>query len=226
MALILHLESSTELCSVAISNGTKCLFEKNSVKDYSHSKLITTFIQESLDKAGKSLNELEAIAISNGPGSYTGLRVGNSVAKGLCYALGIPLIAVSTLHALAFPQYQDGFDLIMPMLDARRMEVYTCIIDKDYQKVRPDFNQILDYDFINELISLKKRIIFCGNGSFKLNELNLEELDFKQLNTPCFASNMVFLANKAFENQDFVDLAYHEPYYLKSANITTPKKML
>ena len=196
-----------------------------SQEDYSHSQYITQFIDDCLKEANLELSDLDAVALSAGPGSFTGLRVGSATAKGICYALDLPLIAVSTLLSLASEFESENYDLILPMIDARRMEVYTRFVDSKMDTLKEDFSQILDDNFIAEKLADFDNILCCGNGSFKMAQLELPER-IKVTKSACSVRNMLKLGVQLFESQEFVDLSYFEPYYLKPANITKPKSLL
>ncbi len=217
MPYILCIETATTNCSVALSKDGKLIQSKEDYNtSYSHAELLHVFIEEVLQQAGVALKELDAIAVSKGPGSYTGLRIGVSAAKGLCYALGIPLIAIPTLTALAHQVQENG--LIIPMLDARRMEVYSAIFDQQHQQQRATQAQILEENsFAEELAATK--VYFIGNGVAKFEEI-------------CQHPNAVFIADKLpsaketsvlaaekYKQKEFEDVAYFEPYYLKDFKI-------
>jgi tRNA threonylcarbamoyladenosine biosynthesis protein TsaB len=188
---------------------------------YSHAEKLHLFIEELLFSSNMGFSDLSAVAVSQGPGSYTGLRIGVSAAKGLCYALQIPMIAIDTLAVLA-EQVQKGNGLIIPMIDARRMEVYCSVFDSAHQKVMETSAEIITEETFSEFDEL---VYFVGDATTKckqiLNRPNfifLEEIIFPS------AKEMVPLSWNKFKNADFVDLAYFEPLYLKDFVATTPKK--
>lgn len=211
---ILHLETSSRNCSVAISDGEEllCVCEEVS-ENYKQSESLHTFVEWALEGAEISLNDLDAICLGKGPGSYTGLRIGAASAKGFCFALGLPLIAVNSLESLAFPFLNTGYDYIIPMVDARRMEVYCAIYDGVTGKiVKETESLILDENSFNEFKDNK--ILFVGDGAKKASEILKIDADFKP---EAFPSARYFV-NKAvskFQNKDFEDVAYFEPFYLK-----------
>ena len=226
MGLILCLETTTKACSVALSRDGQCISIKEIVSEkYSHSENLTVFVESILKSAGISVNQLDAVAFSVGPGSYTGLRIGCSTAKGLCYSLDIPLISIDTLEAMTHAMEGYKVDLYCPMLDARRMEVYTALFDKDKSKITETEAKIItDESFENELKSNK--ILFFGDGAEKckstITSPNAEYVDGFYPT----AKSMAQLAEKKFVNKDFVDVAYFEPFYLKDFIAGKPKKLI
>ena len=214
MAAILCLETATTNCSVAISVNGKAvtLIEVNN-KQYSHAEKLHVFIEEVLSKSGINKAELDAVAISKGPGSYTGLRIGVSAAKGLCFALGIPLISIATLESLAC-QVSEKEGVIVPMLDARRMEVYSAAFDLDKEQVRATEAEILNEASFTEYLE-KGKVFFLGDGAEKFKSLcshkNAIFLDDKFPS----ANQMASLAEINYKKSDIEDVAYFEPYYLK-----------
>lgn len=214
MALILCIETTTTNCSVALSkNGkTLVLIEDNS-KNYSHAERLHTSIEAALKKGKVTLNDLNAIAVSKGPGSYTGLRIGVSAAKGLCFSLDIPLISIPTLQSLAL-QVQQPDGVIVPMIDARRMEVYTAVFDADNHCISPVEAKILDTDSYQNFLKNGK-VYFIGNGVAKWESLcSHPNAVFMENHLPS-ANEMGALAHTKFEQSDFENTAYFEPYYLK-----------
>lgn len=229
MSLILGIETSTKICSVAISDGNKLLAIEEEGGGYSHSEKLTVFIQKVLEKANIVLEDIDAVAVSKGPGSYTGLRIGVSVAKGLCYALDKPLIAVDTLQAMArnvATKKGDINALYSPMIDARRMEVYTALYNSDNLPVASISAKIIDENSFSEELS-KTKVVFFGDGSAKCAEV----LD-KSPNASFIAEGLPSaefvnqIAIEKYKNEAFEDVAYFEPYYLKDFVATTPKKLL
>jgi tRNA threonylcarbamoyladenosine biosynthesis protein TsaB len=222
MSLILSIETSTTNCSVSLSKEgeTLVLKEDNNI-NYSHAESLHVFIDSILKTADVKKSELNAIAVSKGPGSYTGLRIGVSAAKGLCYALEIPLISVSTLEALAC-QVKIHKGVIVSMLDARRLEVYSAIYDDSYTLIRAIEAQILDENsFVNYLE--KGEVYFIGNGVDKTKALithpNARFIDGKLPS----ANEMSALAYKKYKKSDIEDVAYFEPFYLKDFIALKPK---
>jgi tRNA threonylcarbamoyladenosine biosynthesis protein TsaB len=223
---ILSIETATSVCSVAVSEYKKVIYEKVNTEGPSHASLLGVFVQEALDFLQEKGIRLDAIAVSSGPGSYTGLRIGVSEAKGLCYGLDIPLIAVDTLKVMAMKalhqkQMETG-DLLCPMIDARRMEVYAEIYDYQLNVVRPVAADIVDANSYTEFLS-KGKVWFFGNGASKCqNSLTNTNANFLADIYPT-AAGMTELAVEAYNNKAFVDAAYYEPFYLKEFVATTPK---
>ncbi|NLN33436.1 MAG: tRNA (adenosine(37)-N6)-threonylcarbamoyltransferase complex dimerization subunit type 1 TsaB [Flavobacteriaceae bacterium] len=220
---ILHLETSTKNCSVAISRNGEllCLCEEYD-ENYGHSEKLHQFVNWALEGAEISLNEIDAVCVSKGPGSYTGLRIGVSAAKGFCFGLNIPMLSLNSLEILAQSQINKGFDLIIPMIDARRMEVYTAIFDTSGQMISEIEAKILDENSFQELADQK--IVFVGDGVEKSKSiLNLPTVEFIDNLHPS-AKNMIELAEKKFEEKLFEDVAYFEPFYLKEFMTGAKKK--
>ena len=220
--IILNIETATTNCSVALSKEGKTIFLKEDYdKNYSHAERLHVYIDEVLKEAGIALNDLSAVAISKGPGSYTGLRIGVSAAKGLCFALDKPLISVSTLEALAH-QVSCNEGVIVAMLDARRMEVYSAVFDCNYKRIPQIKDQILDEHAFSDYLE-KGKVYFIGNGVEKTKELiNHPNAVFIENKLPS-ANEMGYLAYKKFKTNDFEDVAYFEPYYLKDFVALKPK---
>lgn len=218
--MILQIETATTSCSVALTHNGQTLAVKELNQRNVHAEVITLFIEEVMKAAGKQYADLEAVAVSCGPGSYTGLRIGVSTAKGLCYALDKPLIAIETLKAMADGMQQQLKEdlqqgaLLCPMIDARRMEVFTAVFDADGNKVMPTAALIIDQDSFAELLA-GHQIIFFGDGAEKcratLTHPNARFIDgFANSAAHLTAAAEAKLAAKQFE-----DVAYFEPYYLK-----------
>ena len=227
MALILSLETSSTVCSVALATEGRLLGTSELRLEKSHSSHITVLIQQLIENCGYSLNDLNAVAVSGGPGSYTGLRIGTSTAKGLCYSLGIPLIAVSTLQALAQQVIQltpkPEKYLFCPMIDARRMEVYTGLYKADLTEVMPDQAMILDVNsFAAELEEHK--VIFFGSGAIKTATIIGAKANAFYFETVIPKAEAVSqLAWAKYQAGTFKDVAYYEPFYIKEVHITTAK---
>lgn len=229
MSLILGIETATKICSVAITENGVLLAIKEEGGAYSHSEKLNLFIQEVLKSSGKTLQDLDAVAVSKGPGSYTGLRIGVSAAKGLCYALDIPLVSVSTLQAMA-----KGMAVVLgkkdmlfsPMIDARRMEVYTALFDSGNNEVGSISAKIIDEDsYKNDLE--EQKIVFFGDGAEKCIEvlgINGNAM-FSDGGFPS-AQYINEIAIEKLKNNNVEDVAYFEPFYLKDFVATTPKKLL
>lgn len=222
MALILNLETATTVCSVSLGKEGKLLALKELQGDYSHAENLTIFIEEVLKEAGITLSQIDAVAISKGPGSYTGLRIGVSTAKGLCYALNKPLIAIDTLQHLSLNLsvsiVKKAEDIVLcPMIDARRMEVYCALYNISNDCIKPTWAEIIDeYSFADLFSNLSNRIYFFGDGSTKCKEvLSLKKNALFIENVFPSAKNMIPLSEKAFLNNQFEDIAYFEPFYLK-----------
>lgn len=217
MAYILNLETSTKNCSVALAqNGKTVLCKEIAEQGFSHAEKLHVFIEEILNGANVKVNQLEAIAVSKGPGSYTGLRIGVSAAKGLCYALQIPLISIDTMQVLAKKAVVDG--LIVPMIDARRMEVYSAIFDKNHNKIKEVEAEILTE---NSYQDFDQTIYFVGDCQEKCQTVLIKD-NFKFLPEIVFpsANEMSQLSFEKFQNNDFEDVAYFEPFYLKDFMLT------
>lgn len=228
MALILNIETSGEICSVAISDNSECLLMKESRDKNSHSAKLAVLTDKLLKELNISPDKLDAISVSQGPGSYTGLRIGISFAKGLCYALNKPLIAIETLlmnaHHLKLKHKIDKNALICPMIDARRMEVYTAVFDIDLNKIKKTQALILDNDSFSDI---SQKIYFVGSGSTKWKELVSEKRNeyFTFINNIFpMANAMASLSYLAFKEKKFEDVAYFEPFYLKEFIAGTSEK--
>ena len=222
MSYILNIETATKNCSVALAKDGKTILCKEIAEEgYSHAERLHVFIEEIISEAGIQLKDLLAIAVSQGPGSYTGLRIGVSAAKGLCYALDIPLIAVDTLQALASKvNAVDG--LIVPMIDARRMEVYSAVFSASFEKKREVLAEVITE---NSFEDFTEKLYFVGDCNEKcktvLTKDNFVFLD--EIKYPS-ANEMSVLSFDKYKKNDTVDVAYFEPYYLKDFLITTSKK--
>ncbi len=215
MAFLLAIETTTKNCSVALFENSNllCLSEYKS-DNYSHAEKLTFFIQEVIKKTNLTLKEIDGIALSKGPGSFTGLRIGTSVAKGLCYSLGIPLVSTSTLKTMAFGMSKkEDYKFYCPMIDARRMEVFASIYDQSNNEVREIRADIVDeYTYAK---FLKDKVLFFGDGALKCKSIiTNSNAQFVDGILPS-ANDMGVLAFESFSNKDFVDIAYFEPYYLK-----------
>ena len=222
LGYILNIETATKNCSVALAKDGKTIFCKEIAQEgYSHAERLHVFIEEIIKEAGITFKDLSAIAVSQGPGSYTGLRIGVSAAKGLCYALDIPLIAVDTLQALA-SQVTISSGLIIPMIDARRMEVYSAFFSPTLEKKREVLAEIIDE---NSFGDLQETLYFVGDCAEKCKSvLNKDNYVFLEDIKYPSAKEMSALSYEKFKINDTVDVAYFEPYYLKDFIITAPKK--
>lgn len=214
MAYILNIETSTTNCSVCLSfEGETLVLKEDYDNNYSHAERLHVYIDEVLKQADIKSSQLDAIAVSKGPGSYTGLRIGVSAAKGLCFALGKPLIAISTLEALTH-QVKTKEGIIIPMLDARRLEVYSAVFDNGYNRLRETQAQVLNEDSFKSYLE-ESKVTFIGNGVSKTKELiNHKNAIFIDGKLPS-ANEMSQLAYGKYKKNDIEDVAYFEPYYLK-----------
>ncbi len=224
MPLILNIETATQVCSIGLSEGNKLLAVRESHEKNIHAASVTVFTEEVLREAGRKMQDIEAVAVSMGPGSYTGLRIGVSAAKGMCYALAIPLIAVPTLQAMALRarSAMEGDALLCPMIDARRMEVYTAIFDQNVREVRPTEALIIDDQSFDRELE-KNTICYFGDGAEKCRDI-LDPLGMIYLpDIYPSAREIALLAAEKFTESRFEDVAYFEPYYLKDFIAGKPK---
>jgi len=230
MPNILHIETSTVVCSVAISSGNKIIYSKKSREEKSHASSLAVFIDEGMKLLNMKYTGLDALAVSKGPGSYTGLRIGVSTAKGICYGAGLPLIAVCTLQTMAsgiIDKLKNNQNIknswFCPMIDARRMEVYTAFYDyRNNQKTDISADIISEGSF--RKILDKRPVYFFGDGSEKCRDVLKHKNAVFIENIYPDAINMVPLAIKLFESKKFENTAYFEPFYLKDFIATIPKK--
>jgi tRNA threonylcarbamoyladenosine biosynthesis protein TsaB len=222
VAYILNIETSTTNCSVSLSfEGETLVLKEDYDKNYSHAERLHVYIDAVLNQAQIKPSQLDAIAVSKGPGSYTGLRIGVSTAKGLCFALDKPLIAISTLEALAH-QVKTNKGIIIPMLDARRLEVYSAVFDSSCNRLRETQAQVLNEDSFKSYLD-EGNVTFIGNGVAKTKELiTHKHAIFIEDKLPS-ANNMSQLAYIKFKKNDIEDVAYFEPYYLKDFVALKPK---
>jgi tRNA threonylcarbamoyladenosine biosynthesis protein TsaB len=227
MALILSINTSTRNCSVALHQGDNLLACYELISDKSSSGMLTTLVQNIAQQAGFELRQIDAFAIAKGPGSYTGLRIGVSTAKGLCFALDKPLIAVHTLEAMAL-QVQDFVTdaLLCPMIDARRMEVYAAIFDQNLEYKLATQAKIIDSESFVDFLETQK-IVFFGDGAAKCQAtLTHRNAVFLPHIVHPSASSMGKLVANAWDKQAFEDIAAFEPFYLKDFIATTPRKLV
>ena len=224
--MILSIETSTEVCSVAIHNQELLIAEKESVEAYSHAELLAPLIEEILKDNNISRKELTAIAVSAGPGSYTGLRIGISTAKGLCYALDIPLITIGTLESMLESIKDNNVsNLLCPMLDARRMEVYCLLADGKHSIFEPTHAKIIDESSFSDYLNSSK-IIFFGNGAEKCKQvISAENAIFIDDVKPT-AVNIGKLAFSKYKDNNFANLVNFEPDYLKDFRVIKAKNPL
>lgn len=212
---ILHLETSSKNCSVAISDGETILCVCEEVSDsFKQSENLHTFVEWALEGAEITLQDIHAVNLGKGPGSYTGLRIGASAAKGFAFALQIPLVAVNSMHSMVEPFLKQGYDVIIPLVDARRMEVYTLVSDgTSGEELQETTNLILDETSFAEFSD--KNVLFVGDGCVKAQEvLKLPNATFKADVYPS-AKFLIREGNERLENNQTEDIAYFEPFYLK-----------
>ena len=220
--MILCLETATPVCSVALNDGERCLALRECVGQNAHSEKITIFIDEVLKEVGIGYDQVDAVAVSQGPGSYTGLRIGVSTAKGVCYAADRKMMAIDTLHAMAYGMKErlgdqlQANDLLIPMIDARRMEVYASVFDAKLNKMEDTAALIIDENSFGELVAEGRQIWLFGDGAPKLKAVfaNRPEIHIVEGFNPS-AAFMASLADQQLKTGKFVDVAYFEPFYLK-----------
>ena len=219
MSLILNIDTALDIASVCLVEDNNVLQLSSSENQKDHASWLHTEIAELLQKSGHSIKELDAVAVSVGPGSYTGLRVGLAAAKGFCYALHIPLITINSLTIIAFAVKDEAIDIICPLIDARRMEVFTAIYDKDLrEKVSPHAMVVDEKSFASFL--LQGKVLFCGNGAKKLQPL-ISNSNARFSNTMANASHLACLSFNCYTSKEFADLAYAEPLYIKEFHSPT-----
>ena len=217
---ILYIETATDVCSVAISRGDEVIGLKEEAGGNNHAKNLLPFVEEVLKQGGCTVKDLDGVAVSIGPGSYTGLRIGVSTAKGIAYTAGIPVMAIGTLEGIAqgakqLWSLQSSENVqIVPMIDARRMEVFTTRFDYDMQSLEEISSKIIEENTFAELLS-EQKVLFCGNGMPKCRELLSAFPNARFIDAPVSAKNMLPAALKKWRKQDFEDVAYFEPFYLK-----------
>ena len=221
---ILHLETSSKNCSVAISDGNEllCLCEEVS-ENYKQSESLHTYVEWALEGAKLTLKDLDAISLGKGPGSYTGLRIGASSAKGFCYGLNIPLIAINSMETMVEPFLNTNYDLIIAVIDARRMEVYSVVFEgKSGEMLTETEAKVLDETSYQEY--LDKKILFVGDGAKKAREiLQLPHADFNEKVNPS-AKYLIAKSVQKYNSKEFEDVAYFEPFYLKDFQGVKKKK--
>jgi len=224
MAIILSLESSSEVCSICVSRNEELLSLVETTEPFSHTRKMTLFIKQCLDEAGLSTADLNAVAVSHGPGSYTGLRVSAATAKGLCFGLNIPLIAIDTLEAIAYEAKSKGeADIYIPMIDARRMEVYATIYNKDLEILQNTNNIIIDVDSFQ--VFNGQQVVLCGTGVEKCKEV-FKTKGYDLLPFSLSASFIPPLAIQKYEVKQFENIVSYGPNYFKSPKVTKSKKPL
>jgi tRNA threonylcarbamoyladenosine biosynthesis protein TsaB len=226
MSFILSLETSAKVCSVAIHDEARLIVTSEIHIEQSHATKLASLIDEVINLAGIELNQLVAVAISSGPGSYTGLRIGTSTAKGLCFSLGIPLISIGSLELLAFQMkvYNLQQAYLCPMIDARRMEVYCLITDSVLQIIHPTEAKVIDELSFREYLD-KNKILFFGDGSDKCNDKIIHENAYFIKGVYPKASHLGFMAFEKFKQNKVEDLVNFEPHYLKEFMIKQPQSI-
>lgn len=227
MAIILNIETSTSVCSVALTADGQVIEHHENYDGQTHATLLSQFIKDALNTAARKEMQLDAIAVSIGPGSYTGLRIGLSQAKGLAFGLDVPLIGINTLQLLTvsamFRDFYDDNVLFVPMIDARRMEVYTAAYNSALEAILEPQPMIINENSFSELLTSHK-LVFMGNGTAKVkNVINHPNAIFVDNICP-EAVDMTALSEKAFREKHFIDVAYSTPLYLKEFQATVPKK--
>ena len=229
MARIILIETSASLCSVALSEDGRTVFSKESQEGRSHASLTAPFIKEAIDSQGIRIKDCGAVCVSSGPGSYTGLRVGVSTAKGLCFGAGIPLLAAPTLDiivhgAIARGLVPEGCTTIVPMLDARRMEVYTADYSTEGRRLTEVVPKVVDGNTFSDALVAGK-VLFTGDGAMKCQStISSENAVFAPLVPK--AEDMAEIAEQAYNEKRFEDVAYFEPFYLKDFIATVSRKKL
>ncbi len=230
MACILHIETSTEVCSVAVSENGQCIYSNEDFNGPSHASTLGVFVDEAMSFADSHAIPLDAVAVSCGPGSYTGLRIGVSMAKGICYGQDLKLLSVPTLKVMCVPlllstrEFPDDA-LLCPMIDARRMEVYAAVYDRALKEVRPTQADIVDENSYHEFLE-QHPVYFFGNGADKCRDRIVHPNAHFIPDVHPLAKWMFPLAERAYLNDQFEDVAYFEPYYLKEFVASKPKNLL
>jgi tRNA threonylcarbamoyladenosine biosynthesis protein TsaB len=226
LAYILSIETATTVCSVAVHGNGQLLAIREDNNRHSHSAHITTFVDEVVKEAGIALQQLNAVAVGKGPGSYTGLRIGVSTAKGLCYALDKPLIGINTLEGMAHHPavlpYKNNNTLLCPMIDARRMEVFCALFNHNGQWEQETKALIIDADSFSQQLQ-NNTVVFFGDGAHKCKELITHPNAVFIDDVSPSASSIGALAFEAFKHNRFENVAYFEPFYLKEFVTTTPR---
>ena len=230
MSCILNIDTSTNVCSVAVSQDGSCIFEKQDTLDSKHREKLGTFVDEALAFTDSHALSLDAVAVSGGPGSYTGLRVGVSMAKGICYGRGVKLLAVPTLELLAVPvllphEAVEDDALLVPMIDARRMEVYSAVYDRALKEVRGIQADVVDGHTYKEYLD-RGPVYFFGNGAEKCMEVIHHPNAHLIKGIDALAKNMFPLAEKRMAEEKFEDVAYYVPFYLKDFVAKKAKPLL
>lgn len=228
MSLILNIDTALDTASVCLSEDGDVSVLSSNVNQKEHASWLHTEIAGLIQKSGKRINDLNAVAVSIGPGSYTGLRVGLAAAKGICYALQIPLITVNSLKIIAFAEKEENTDFICPLIDARRMEVFTALYDKDLQEIISPYNLVVDEKSFTSILA-KGKVLFCGNGVKKLSTVTSGQSIISGSNAffsnkTSNASHLSRLSFDSYKKKQFADLAYAEPLYIKEFFSTESQK--
>ena len=234
MSCFLCIDTATAVCSVVLIQNDKVLSIKESIEEKAHASYLGIFIEQVLKEAAISVNQIDAIAVSKGPGSYTGLRIGVSTAKGLCYGADLPLISVETLQIMsngmcreALKNFGTDFSadsaIYCPMIDPRRMEVYTALFDFNNQRINETSAMIVRENSFDSVL-LKAQVVFAGNGADKCRPLLKHKNALFLNNFKHSALYMKEIVQQAYRGGNFENLAYFEPYYLKDFVVTTPKR--
>jgi tRNA threonylcarbamoyladenosine biosynthesis protein TsaB len=229
MALILNIETATKVCSVTLANdGEEIITKEMKSEKFSHSENLNLFIEAIFNETEYDLKDVDAVAVSKGPGSYTGLRIGVSTAKGLCYGLDAPLISVDSLEAVAYLALQNPdnfkYNFIIPMFDARRMEVYSAVYDNDLLLAEDIKAEVIEADSYQNFINTGN-VLFLGPGAEKcMPNFTSDNVTF-DLDIEVSAKGMIEIAEQKYNRDDFEDVAYFEPFYLKEFIAGTPKKL-
>lgn len=230
MSCILHIETSTSVCSVAVSQDGACIFEKADRSGHNHAERLGSFVDEALSFTDNHAIPFDAVAVSCGPGSYTGLRIGVSMAKGVCYGRDLKLIAVPTLQLLCVPlllreTIKEENALLCPMIDARRMEVYSQVFDRALHEVRPIQADVVEADTYNEYLD-KGPVYFFGDGAMKCKDTITHPNAHFIPGIEPLAKYMMPLAEKRMMDGKYEDVAYFVPFYLKNFVAKMPRKLL
>ena len=225
MAIIINIETATKNCSVCLSDNEEILslidFNEG---QFSHAEKLHSFILEVLEQSNKSMQDIDAIAVSKGPGSYTGLRIGVSAAKGLCFALDKPLISVSTLDSMSHTAEAKKGEFIVPLIDARRMEVYSAVYDDENMQLREIQAEIINKNSFADYLN-KGKVFLLGDGAAKCKEvIDHQNAEFLTDIFPS-AKEMAKLSSIKYQKKEFEDVAYFEPFYLKDFVAGIPKKL-
>ena len=230
MSCILNIETSTNVCSVAVSQDGSCIFNKEDHEGPNHAVILGVFVQEALSFIDSHAIPLDAVAVSCGPGSYTGLRIGLSMAKGICYGRDVKLIAIPTLELMCVPlllgeKINEENALLCPMIDARRMEVYSQFFDRALNEVRSISADIVENNTYDDILA-QQPVYFFGNGAEKCHEVLTHHNAHIIKGIVPLAKNMYPLAEKRMANEQFEDVAYFVPFYLKDFVAKEAKKLL